>query len=329
MSDAALVDTPPDKPEAPPPAAKADAVVTPPADVKPAEVKPADKPLAAAPTPDVKPNWPDNWRKLIAEEFSNGDAAAADKAMKTLARYTTPGAVFGSREELRRWRDEGGFAKIPKADSKPEDIAAFHKALGVPDKPEAYLDSITLENGAVVGDEDKPNLAYFAEAAHKQGIPPAAFNGIVNAYFSKLEAEATELDKRDSTTKRENEAQLKAEWGGSYEDNLRYIAAAFTEAPGGREWENPDSLLSRIHSARLPDGTIVGNDITWMRFIANVGRMLHPEASIPEGHGSVSDRLAEIRQLRRDNPDAYDRDHKLQAEEQRLIAADLQRQRRA
>ncbi len=134
---------------------------------------------------------------------------------------TLPGAVkfrgksaadlFNSYTELEKALSRGDRVAIPKEGSKPEDIAAFHRALGVPEKPDGY----TLE--PVEGVEfDKKRIENFLPQAHALGLTPAQVNGLIKNEIAWQTAQ-TEAQRKEM-------AAYEAEWIKAYPGEARAAA---------------------------------------------------------------------------------------------------------
>jgi hypothetical protein len=293
--------------------------------------KAGDKSLAAGgEVADAKGAWPEDWRDRMATAASGGDDKAKQKELKRLQRFTDPSAIYGTARELEARFSEGGLIKVPGKDAKPEDIAAFNKALGVPEKVEDYFTDLKLDNGAVLGDADKPIAEGFATAVHEVGATPAVVNRALSWYFNHMEQVASAEAEADDTFRSEAQATLREEWGpGDYKRNVNAIATLFANAPGGVDAKNPEALMSRLLSGRTADGRLIGDDPVINKWLAGLAMDLNPAATITtQGGASVGDRLAEISKFRQENPDKYDQDHKMQAEELKLLEADERMQKR-
>ena len=233
-------------------------------------------------------------------------------------------SLWGMYREMEGKFTSGGLIKVPGKDAKPEEVAAFHKALGVPEKPEDYLKDVTLENGAVIGAADKPMLEGFAGAMHKAGAPPAVVNAALNWYYQNQEQAAAALDEGDDTFRKESERALKEELGPSFKRQVNAISTLFTTAPGGADPKNPGSLYSRIIGGRTADGRIIGNDPEIMRWLISMANEVNPVASVVEdsagGLRSAETRLDELKAMRKSDPKKYWGDD-IQREELALLDA--------
>ncbi|CAB4163544.1 hypothetical protein UFOVP813_30 [uncultured Caudovirales phage] len=84
-----------------------------------------------------------------------------------------------------------GMVKVPGVDAKPEEIAAYHKALGVPDKPEDY--AYTLPEGIKEENISKEQMDGWRKALRDAGIPKAAAERLLNKHLADT---ATQLKAR-------------------------------------------------------------------------------------------------------------------------------------
>jgi hypothetical protein len=273
----------------------------------------------------AKPYWPDNWREKLAERISSGDKKAYARELKRLERIADPAGVYGMYRELDNRLNGGGLLKVPGADAKPEDIEAFHKALGVPEKPEDYFKEIKLENGAVIGDADKPLVDAFAAAVHKSGATPQVMSAALNWYYTHQEQEAAAQDDADDTFSREARQVLKEEYGASFDRMRNSIGALFASAPGGTDITNESGLFSRLMGGRTSDGRVIGNDPDMVRFLVSMAHEINPAAAVVDdaagdGAKSIDGRLDELKKMRREDSKKY-WSNEIQAEEQKLIAA--------
>lgn len=281
-------------------------------------------------TEAAKPYWPDNWREKLAEHIAAGDKKAYDRELKRLQRIADPSGVYGMYRELDNRLNGGGLIKVPGKDAKPEDIESFHKALGVPEKPEDYFKDIKLDNGAVIGEADKPIVDIFAAAMHKAGATPAVMTAVLNTYYARQEEIAAQQDDADDEFHRESLRTLKEEWGPSLNRRINSIHSIFATAPGGADASNPNSLLAQVNAARLPDGKRLGNHPDWLKLMSYLASEVNPEAAVVEdgkqGSMTIESELGSIQQLRKTDPKKYwskpvqDREEELIAAQQKVQA---------
>jgi hypothetical protein len=279
----------------------------------------------AAQQQNEKPYWPDDWRERIAEHASAGDKKAYDKELKRLQNMDSPNAVYGSWRNMESTWASRKFVKLPGEDAKPEDLAEFHKALGVPEKPEDYFKTVKLENGAMIGDADKPIVDGFAGAVHKAGATPAVVNAALNWYFGHQEQQAAKLDEMDDSFRREADQALKNDYGNGFKRKINSIAPLFATAPGGPDVANPKSLYARLMGGRTADGRIIGDDPDMVRWLAAMSQEINPAASIVEdaggGGATVDARIAEIEKVMRTDRREYNKNTAMQTEYGQLLSA--------
>ena len=262
-----------------------------------------DKPITAPPT------WPENWRALAAGE----DEGTA----KLLGRYADPAAVAKALREAqttisRRLEP----MKAPAADAKPEDVAAYRKAAGVPDDPADYLKA--LPEGVIVADADKPLVEVFAKEMHAHHAPPGLVGAALKSYYAIQEQQAADRLARDGEVKNATEDALRQEWGADYRPNLNAIGGFLDTAPR----EVKDAFLS----ARMTDGTPIASNkhvLQWM-----LGRALesNPAITVLPGSGAnagkgIDERIGEIEGAMRDPKSGYWKNEKMQAEYRQLLEA--------
>src|SRR3990167_1252839 len=78
----------------------------------------------------AKGSWPEDW----VTRMSKGD----QKRAKDLGRYASPEALADGYVNLRKRVDSGELKPTLPKNAKPDDIKAWRKDNGIPDKPDAY-----------------------------------------------------------------------------------------------------------------------------------------------------------------------------------------------
>lgn len=146
---------------------------------------------------EADPSWYEN---LSAE--ADGESASNRDWIKTKGFKDLDSFAKAYRAAEKAIYDSGRI-KIPGEGATAEEVAAFHKALGVPESPQGY------EFKAPMGDDGKPIaldqgvLSRIAESAHKSGVPKAAAEALVADYIQG------ELDQL-ATAQRELDAQAQS-----------------------------------------------------------------------------------------------------------------------
>ena len=274
----------------------------------------------AAPAPQSAPpegvkSWPDDWRQKIA-----GDDA---KELKRLERFQDVGDVYKAYREVEtKWNSREITPTLPEGATE-EDVAAYRKAAGIPEKPEGYYESF---KEIVVGDDDKPILDDFLGKMHASNMPPAQVQEAVNWYFSEMENRQQALAEIDTENKAKGEDQLREEWGGDFRINLSARDNLMAGLPEGLQ----ESLLE----ARLPDGTKLGHSVDFNRWLVAQARELNPVATlVPSNGGDPINAIAEekktIEGVMRTDRRSYDKDPQMQKRYLELLEAEGRLQKRA
>ena len=262
---------------------------------------------------EVKSYWPADWREKIAEHASAGDKKAYEKELRRLQNMENPYSVYGSFRTLENTWASRNFIKMPpKENARPEEVAEFHKSLGVPETPEGYFENIKLENGAVLGDADKPIAEDFAKALHPAGATPAVVSKALNWYLARQEQQAADLDQADETYRIESERALKEEYGPAFKRKTNAIASLFDIAPGGVDINNERALYSRLMGGRTADGKVIGNDPDMVRFLVALAMDRNPSATVVDEAGAsgktVDGEISEIENIMRTDRRRYDKE---------------------
>jgi hypothetical protein len=302
-------------PSAPPPVA---AGSPPPA----APAADTQQPPPATPAPNVasgnvpepapaKPYWPDDWRDKAARRVAGDDADKVKKELDRLAKIDDPASAYAMYRQIENTWASRNFVKLPPKEGATEsDIKDYHKAIGVPEKAEDYVKDVKLESGAVIGEMDKPIINYYAGVAHKAGMSPAQFNGLVNAYYAQQEEQATKLDEADDNFRRESNLSLKEEYGPAFKRMTNSIKTVFKTASGGVDVDSPSSTGYRLLNGRTADGKIIGNDPEIVRWLVSLATEMNPADAVVEdggGDASVDSEIEKIEKVMRENRAEYDK----------------------
>lgn len=259
-----------------------------------------------------------DWRARLA----GGDA----DSLKRLARFSDEATFFKSYRALEQRFSSGEFKKALPEGATPEETATWRKEAGLPDKAEGYVEKLELPKGLVIGEADKPIVAKFAEAALASNVEPKQFNGMVAKYYEILDANRAAQEDADTNFKTTSEEALRTEWqGADFRRNLTAVNNLIST------W--PEGLATRVLAGRTPEGRKLGDDPVFIKQLAALAVELNPTSTlVPAGTTdpakSVADELETIRKSRRENPDGYNADKKMQARELELIDAQLKLKKR-
>ena len=277
----------------------------------------------AADGPD-KPYWPDDWREKMARHRAGSDDKAYKKELKRLQNFASPEGVYGMGREAESKLTSGQLLKRPGKDAKPEEVKEFYQQLGAPEKADDYYANLQLDNGAVVGEADKPFLEDLAKTVHGSNAPvtPEQFKVFTNWYYRQQETQAAQMDDEDDQHRITSERALKEEFGPSFKRRINALPMLFEQAPGGTDINNEGGVYARLMGGRTSDGRLIGNDPDVLKWLDSLRADSRPFATLTEdGQGnaqSAQNRLDEIQKLRQTEPRKYWSDE-VQAEELKLI----------
>lgn len=223
--------------------------------------------------------------------------------MKQLERFGSPKAVYDAYRAINQ-KIAAGELKSGKLPDKPtpEQIAMYRKEHDVPEQPDGYYEKMSLPDGLVIGEEDKPIVNQVLAAAHAVHAPPQIVNSMVAAYYKAREAEQAAQDDSDLDHKATSEDALRNEWGPEYRQNVNIVKNFLVNTFG--------EGAARILGARLADGKPLGNDPEVLRPLLAVARELNPVATVV-GHagaatpGAIDDRLTAIKKMMGDRDGPY------------------------
>lgn len=302
-----------------------------PAPVTPPTAAPADP--APEPEPDPEPAWAEDWREKIAEHASAGNKQEYEKELKRLERVTDPAALYGMYRELENRFRSGRLVKMPDENSSDDEIQDFLGALGVPEKPEDYMNAIDLGDNRQFGDEDQELVNGFLQAAHEVGAPPHVVNRVMNWYFDNMEQQAAHYDEIDTAAAQEYTDAMTQAYGAAATRYANGVVSMFAEQPGGTDLNNPDSLVYNIMNARMPNGSLVGSNVQFAQMMAGLAEDQGLTITNTDGgldtRQAIQSELEEIKKTIKTNRREYDKDPAMQDRFKELLAAEARANERA
>lgn len=157
-----------------------------------------------------------DWFAQISDKAGEGETASnrdwlASKGFKDL-----DGLVKSYRETESAYRN-GGRINVPGENAKPEEIAAFRTAIGVPEKPDGY--EISGPEGVQL---NEPLIAALRDSAVKHGAPKGAFEGLVGDFIKlQMDEAAAESARQDGLASEWMKAQ-----GAKADEQLAHVNTA-------------------------------------------------------------------------------------------------------
>lgn len=209
------------------------------------------------------------------EAYVNPDGTFVPEWTKRL-----PEEMGDFRNKLANYKDATELAKalhsahqligkkgviVPGRDSPPEEIAAFRKALGVPESSQEYGKAIAppAEQPLPEGIEWNENIAApYVDIAHRWNIPPGAMKEMVNLRLKETqfqqEAEKTVIQQNQ----REGLSKLRMTWRGDYENKIDLVRNAVRHVRGNNNtYGLGDPEVVRIIgdlASKMKEDTFVG-----------------------------------------------------------------------
>jgi hypothetical protein len=199
-----------------------------------------------------------------------------------------------------------------KEGATPEEVAAWRKDNGIPEKPDGYFEK--LPNGLVLGEDDKALFGEWATQMHALNAPPAIVAKTVEWYNKMKEQETANQDAMDRQHQTEATVALRNAWGRDYTENMNLLKSFM----GGLD-EETQALFA---DATMPDGRRLFNSPQVMQWLTQKARELNPLAFIPGAgvgdEGKTLDQRIEAIEATMGTP-AYVKNEKVQAEYRQLI----------
>lgn len=160
---------------------------------------PASAPAAApadpaAPVDPAAPALDPDWYSSLSAETGENDAPSLRDWAKSAGVKDINGLAKIARDSMAALRDSGRV-KVPGEQASEAEIAAFRSAIGVPDDPAGYvLPTIEGSDGKPVP-LDEGLLGKLTPAAHKLGVPKAAYEGLVQEFVKLQLDELADTDR--------------------------------------------------------------------------------------------------------------------------------------
>jgi hypothetical protein len=238
-----------------------------------------------------------------------------DKLLGFLGRYQSEKAFVEAAKKDRETARTKQLLKLPD-NPTPEEVAAFRKEQGIPDKADAYMAS--LPDGLVVGDDDKPFVDQFLTSMHGVNAPPAMVNAALETYYGIVETQAAAM--ADATRQAESSSieALREEWGLDYKRNLTVMHAHLESLP--------PSVADAFKFGRGADGTPLGYNPDVLKWLTSLALETNPLATVVPGAGAnqataIADEIKTIEGKMRTDRAAYNKDEKMQERYRELVGA--------
>jgi hypothetical protein len=300
---APVASTPPGTEPAPTPAGDPPAEPAAPVGDPPADNKPADPPGWTARREAMIGAVPADMREKVSKVL--GKYASEDAAVLALAAADSKISELGEKAK--------GLIKIPGKDAKPEEIAAYHKAIGVPEDAAKYEIKLDLPEGQTEPSElDAHFINEVAKPEFKKlGMTQAQVDGIAALEKKKIEMAQAEAMKLAEQASEKAQNHLRVAVGvKEYEPQREVINRYMVEdvakyAPGGA-----DELREGL-SKRFADGSCLGDQVWFFKMVAPIANAWADDNNIPRGEMTagidLEARKSEIMGKMTTDPKEYER----------------------
>lgn len=153
-------------------------------------------------------------------------------AKEHLGKYkTVEEALYAGWNASQLVGKKASGVSVPGPDAKPDEIAAFRKALGVPEKPEGY--GLKKPDAMPEGLEwDEKAVGEFSAVAHKHGLPPAAVKELLELHqkneAGKIAGWKAKREELTAQWKADQLESLRKAWGDNYAAKANLAVRAAT-----------------------------------------------------------------------------------------------------
>lgn len=213
-------------------------------------------------------------------------------------RFKSVDDVLDGALNLRK--DIATRVKVPGKDAKPEDVAAFRKAIGAHEKAEEY--KAAVPEGYEIAEPQKAMLGLMQQAAAESGVPGSAFSEFTKTYF---EAEAAIMEKIEGEYKQyqaDTEKRLRKEHGKDYDRRLTAGNALIDKIDKSGE------TRAFLDKTIIVDGVAMkaGDHPGILNVMAELGLRMGEDGVVggvtPDERSSIQE---QIRKVRSENPVPY------------------------
>ena len=224
-----------------------------------------------------------SWKETISEEFRNDP---------NISKFTEIDALAKSYINATRMIGQDKVA-VPNENSTDDQWNEVYGKLGRPESADKYKLEVQSETAPL----DEGAIKQFAQNAHQLGLNNKQAQGILEYYKNSMEGSAQQARIDTETAQANAEAELRKEWGRSYEDNIKK-AGSVAKA----------NMNPQILDMELKDGTRLGDHPEVIKGFANIANILSEDKLVgteSENTDRGTDYEAEISKLVNDRDGPY------------------------
>ena len=218
-----------------------------------------------------------------------------------------------------------GRIKVPTGkNDDPKDVAAFRKALGIPDSADKYA-LWTPEGMAEMTAEDKELWGEALADFHAGNMGQRQVDIAVKAFHRAQATAAKAMEARVQAAAEKAQEDLRVEYGRDYKPNIELANRWLGENAPGLRGEDGKSILDK----RFADGMALGEHPEFVKLVVRLAKAEADDGDIlkgADGGGVDPDkRLDELMELMNTDRKKY-QSAAVQQEIQRLTAMQMRRQ---
>ena len=226
---------------------------------------------------------PTTWKETISEEFRTNPNIEKFTEIDALAKsYINAVSMIGQDK-----------IPVPNNNSTDDQWNEVYSKLGRPESAEKY--ELNVDSETVPLDESA--IKSFAENAHKLGLNNKQAQGILEYYKDSMEGSAQQAQIDVETSQAQSEAELRKEWGRSFDENIKK-AGAVAKA----------NMDGEILELTLADGRRLGDHPAIIKGFANIANLMSEDKMIGTGEDNASsgrDYSAEMASIVNDKTGPY------------------------
>lgn len=224
----------------------------------------------------------EDWRAAIEDE----------NLRKHAERFQTPTDAVKNHLELRQKLSNAVFK--PGENATEEEVAAFRKAIGVPESIEDYQIDLPegMDQEALQEESIQTALKEVAEIAHEHNVPVEAFKALAQWDLQREAQRLDDVKKQDAEFAKATSDALKKEWGRSYDTEMEY-------ANRGAEYLFGDDVAKFRELISKADDRPLGDHEVIIKALNKLGRQTSEDTvplipSTPEEETGLRQKLADL-----------------------------------
>lgn len=271
--------------------------------------------------------WGENWRDTSVQGLGIQDEKERKAVQDWLAKRGSPfdvirGAYNADKKISEITRDR---VKIPTGkNDDPKEVAAYRKAMGIPEKPEDYK----IEYGEGIDPEsiDKELEAEVRKGAIEVGASQKQVEFFSRMHWAIRQREQAAESGKIAIAKEKAIDELRTEFGKEYKPTVELINRMFATELAEAGLESQEERTEFL-SKRFADGMAIGEHPAFVKMMAKIARERADDGAFDvsdtgEGGEDLDSKIDKIVALSQSDPKEYAR---MQPELKRLIAVQNRR----